>query len=178
MNSVNSEKYKLEKKNFINTNNDNKELAPNSCSYSSFSYSTPTCVNNDINSSTNVTKYQVTKIKEKITLTQKYKIVNAFDPYTGIDYDLNKIIELNLIDENTSNYRVPSTGKLIALDEAIQNGLVIAELVDELFETSNESYQYIQQNNEHTSTATNISFNENILNRVKVDHEIILFINF
>lgn len=91
-------------------------------------------------------KYHVTKIEEKVHLTQKFKIKSAIDPSNGREYSLEKMLESGLIDNSTSMFYVPSTGQVLGLDEAIRSGIVVADLIDEFLETSNESFEYIQQN--------------------------------
>ena len=59
---------------------------------------------------------------------------------------------MKLINKYTSCFCLPSTGQFIALDEAIQLGYVKAELIDEFLETSNESYEFIQPNENITIT--------------------------
>lgn len=115
MQSVNNEKYRIEKR---ICNNDSNELKG---------------------------KFQVTRKRERIKLTQKYKILSALDPNTGIKYDLDEIIELNLIDKNTSFYQILSTGELVEIDQAINLGYVQADLVEESLETSNELIEYTEQ---------------------------------
>jgi hypothetical protein len=108
-------------------------------------------------------KYHVTKVQEKVELTQKYRIIGARDPNTGIRYSLDEIVEFGLIDPNTSNYYLPSTGQLFLLDNAIELGLVNAHLIDEFIETTNESFEYIQHNVHQSSDdklhAVNLSSN-------------------
>ena len=93
-----------------------------------------------------VRKYHVTSLKEKVKLTQKYSIVKAVDPVTGLSYDLSAIIKGRMIDMATTDFRVPSTGQLVPLDEAIDRGMVVAELFDEQVEKTNECYEYIEEN--------------------------------
>ena len=88
----------------------------------------------------------VTKKTEKLKLTQKYKILSVHDPNTGIIYNIDQIVELNLIDKSTSQLVVPSTCQFMQLDEAIQMGIVQARLIDEYFETSDESFHYVERN--------------------------------
>jgi hypothetical protein len=107
-----------------------------------------TSINNNNNNENKIdtTKYRVSRSREKIKLTQKYRILNAFDPHTGIVYSLKQIVSMKLINKYTSCFCLPSTGQFIALDEAIQLGYVKAELIDEFLETSNESYEFVQPN--------------------------------
>ena len=94
--------------------------------------------------STRLKKYRVTKIQEKLKLTQKFSILNAVDPHSGQFYDLDSIFELNLIDMDTTDFRVPSTGEIIALDDAIERGIVNACLFDEFVEKVNEKYEFVE----------------------------------
>ena len=85
----------------------------------------------------------VSKNKEKILLTQKYKILSVRDPNTHITYDLNQIAKLNLIDKNSGELLLPSTSKYLQIDEGIRLGIVNARLVNQYYETINESFQYM-----------------------------------
>ena len=118
---INSENYKIER---------HSSLSPSSASSRS-------------DSASNTNKYRVSRSREKIKLTQKYRILNAYDPHTGHVFSLSQIVALKLINKYTSSFQLPSTGQLIALDDAIQLGYVRAELIDEYLETSNESYEFI-----------------------------------
>ncbi len=89
-------------------------------------------------------KFHVTKIQERIKFTQKYRIKWANDPNSGLTYSLNEIRKLNLIDRESSRFRLPSTGESIDLDQAIRAGIVYAELIDEFLETFNHSFEFIQ----------------------------------
>jgi hypothetical protein len=129
----------------------------NSENYRFERHSSSSPVNTSINNNNNenkidTTKYRVSRSREKIKLTQKYRILNAFDPHTGIVYSLKQIVSMKLINKYTSCFCLPSTGQFIALDEAIQLGYVKAELIDEFLETSNESYEFIQPNENITIT--------------------------
>ena len=85
----------------------------------------------------------VNKNKEKILLTQKYKILSVRDPNTHITYDLEQIAMLNLIDKNSGELFLPSTSKFLQIDEGIRLGIVNARLVNQYYETTNESFQYM-----------------------------------
>ncbi len=85
----------------------------------------------------------VSKNKEKILLTQKYKILSVRDPNTQITYDLNQIAMLNLIDKNSGQLLLPSTSKYLQIDEGIRLGIVNARLVNQYYEATNESFQYM-----------------------------------
>jgi len=85
----------------------------------------------------------VTKNKEKILLTQKYKILSVRDPNTLITYDLEQIVKLNLIDKNTGELFLPSTNNFLQIDEGISLGIINARLVNQYYETTNESFQYV-----------------------------------
>lgn len=128
---INSENYKFER-NASSLSPSSRGSLNASAASSSSSSSTTTTAN----------KYRVSRSREKIRLTQKYRILNAYDPHTGRVFSLGEIVSLNLINKYTSSFLVPSTGQLIALDDAIQLGYVRAQLIDEFLETSNESYEF------------------------------------
>ena len=93
-----------------------------------------------------VRTYHVTSRKEKVKLTQKYSVLSAVDPVSGETYDLAAIVQRRLIDLATTDFRVPSTGQLVPLDEAIERGMVLVELFDEFVEKTNECYEYTEEN--------------------------------
>jgi hypothetical protein len=90
-------------------------------------------------------RINITKIHEKIKLTQKYRILSAYDPNTNIKYNIHKMIEFKLLNKQTSSFCLPSTGSICTLDEAIERGYVNAELIDESIESSNETYETVVQ---------------------------------
>lgn len=131
---INSENYRIERHSSLSPNTISREINENRAKHNA-----------------PPPKYRVSRSREKIKLTQKYRIINALDPNTNIVYSLNQIVTLKLINKYTSCFCVPSTGQLIALDEAIQLGYVKAELIDEFLETSNESYEFIQHDGQQTA---------------------------
>ena len=136
--SFNSEKYRLETKNTL--------VDETSC--------------------IDTKRYHVNEKNEKIVLTKKYRILNAHDPNTGINYDLDKLLDLNIIDIDTGLFCLPNATSLIELDEAIKLGYVNADLIDQKIETSNESFEYIEVNN--VKISENFNYNKNIKFGVKV----------
>lgn len=159
MKSVNTEEYKIIKTYF---NNGNANVNPNNTA-------------TNIRDSEKYSKYHVTKIEEKLKLTQKYRLKWAIDPMTGQKYTIADILSLNLIDKNTTNFYIPSTRRIVALDEAIRCGIVFADLIDEYLETSNESYEYIQQSHSPPpviiNSITNPIISSNVL-PIKVQHSL------
>ncbi len=91
----------------------------------------------------------VIRQREKIKFTQRYKILSATDPNTHCYYTLNQLLDSHLIDKNTSTFRLPSTGEILPLDEAIRKGYVYAQLVSEVLESSNDLYKSIQSVNRY-----------------------------
>ncbi len=98
MECFNSQKYRLEHKNYFNDDKNENKKSNTVCPI----------------------RYHVNEINEKIVLTKKYRIVNARDPITGITYDLDKIIDLNIINTESGMFRLPNTNNLIELDEALR----------------------------------------------------------
>lgn len=90
-------------------------------------------------------RYHVTRVEENVHLTRKYRIKWAVDPSNGRKYSLDEIVQSSLIDKTMRMFFVPSTRQLLDLDEAIRNGIVFAELIDEFIEASNESFEYVEE---------------------------------
>jgi hypothetical protein len=149
MECFNSQKYRLEHKNYFSENENKKTDIP-------------------------PIRYHVNEINEKIVLTKKYRIVNARDPNTGITYELNEIIDLNIINTETGMFCLPNTNNLIELDEAIRLGMVNACLIDQQVESSNESFEYFEENNMKISE--NFNYNKNIRFDVKVSIIVIIMV--
>ena len=101
------------------------------------------CDNQKLNIGHTQFDMRVTKTKQKVLLKQNFRIVSVKDPHTSISYDLDKIVQLNLIDKHTSQLFLPSTSQFIQLDEGIRLGIVNARLINEYFETTDESFQYL-----------------------------------
>lgn len=91
----------------------------------------------------------VTKKHERIKITQKYRILGANDPNTGRCYSLNQLLDENILNRFTSDFTVPSTGEVLPLDEAIERGIVSAELVSESLETTNNVFSSVESVNRH-----------------------------
>ena len=180
--SVNSEKYRIERIRYTTPKSLSKSSSAtdfNDVQSDASSLPSPTTdlplvpVDQNETPSTNKTKYHITKIHEKIKLTQKFRILSAYDPNTGIIYDLSKILELNLIDRVSSSLCLPSTRQIIALDEAIQLGLINADLIDENLETTNESYQYIQNKDSFDkSEFDNEPISTGLVNRIPINFKV------
>jgi hypothetical protein len=141
MECFNSQKYRLEHKNYFSLNENKKP---------------------DITQ----IRYHVNEINERIVLTKKYRIVNARDPTTGFTYELDKIIDLNIINTETGMFCLPNTNNLIELDEAIRLGMVNVCLIDQQIESSNESFEYFEENN--LKISNDFNYNKNIKFDVKV----------
>ena len=90
-------------------------------------------------------RFRVTKIEEKVHLMRKYKIKWAVDPSNGRKYSINEMLDASLIDKASSMFCVPSTNEKLDMDEAIRSGIVFADLIDEFIETSNESFEYVEE---------------------------------
>ncbi len=86
----------------------------------------------------------VTRKRDKIKLTQRYKILSATDPNTRRHYTLAQLLDSNIFNKYTSSFCLPSTGEVLPLDEAIQKGWVHAELISECLESSNDLFRSIQ----------------------------------
>jgi hypothetical protein len=86
----------------------------------------------------------VTRKRDKIKLTQRYKILSATDPNTRRHYTLAQLLDSNILNKYTSTFCLPSTGEVLPLDEAIQKGWVHAELISECLESSNDLFRSIQ----------------------------------
>ncbi len=80
----------------------------------------------------------VVRRHERIKLTQRYRILSARDPNTGLSYTLAQMLERGILDRVTSQFRLPSTGQYFPLDEAIGLGYVHAQLVSEQLFSSND----------------------------------------
>jgi hypothetical protein len=81
---------------------------------------------------------KLTKSIENMRVTQRMRILNAYDPQTGIEYSVNEMIKLKLIDIYTATYRIPSTGEVIDLNDAIRRELVRAHIYDEQFKITTD----------------------------------------
>ena len=57
----------------------------------------------------NSTHKNVTRKREKIRLTQRYKILGATDPNTRINYNLNEMLAGDILNKFTSTFFLPST---------------------------------------------------------------------
>ena len=182
---INSENYRLERNaslspshHFYNRNHYHQQQPVEMMEASSSSSSTTSSSGSSTSSATSQSstpKYRVSRSREKIKLTQKYRIVNARDPHSGTHYSLSQIVSLKLINKYTSSFCLPSTGQLIALDEAIQLGYVNAELIDEFLETSNESYEFIQHsdiNNNNNNNNDNNCNSNNFMEAKQTDNKI------
>lgn len=86
----------------------------------------------------------LTRKHEKIKLTQRYRILSCHDPNTGRHYSLNEMLERRILNKHTSSFCLPSTGQVWPIDEAIQMGFILAELISESFESSNDLQKSIQ----------------------------------
>jgi hypothetical protein len=136
--SINNELYKIKRK-YCSTGERNgaqNEADERASSRSSSS--------SNASHQANSNKFHVTKIQERIKFTQKYRIKWACDPNSGLTYSLHEIRKLNLIERESSRFRLPSTGESIDLDQAIRAGIVYAELIDEFLETFNQAFEFIQ----------------------------------
>jgi hypothetical protein len=157
MKRVNYEKYRFESKSPLRQEN------------ASFTRTSLAAISNEpqANAHNANKRVNVTKTHEKIKLTQKYRILSAHDPNTGINYDLNQMIKLRLINKFTSSFCLPSTGEHYALDDAIQLGYVLAELIDECIESSNETYELVHSldaNNNNNNLSIDNNYNNDSIN--------------
>lgn len=110
-------------------------------------------------------KYHVTQIEERIHLRRKYKIKWAVDPCNGRKYSLGEIAERRLIDTATSMFYVPTSREVLGLDEAIRIGWIEADLIDEFFEASNESFEFdVEEQQGEKRTFLNIIHEKVVLN--------------
>ena len=90
----------------------------------------------------------VTRKHERIKITQKYRILGATD-LNGVHYSLSELLEKSIINRFTSDFTMPSTGEVIPLDEAIERGIVSAELVCESLESTNNVFSTIESVSRH-----------------------------
>jgi hypothetical protein len=113
-------------------------------------------------------KYHVNEINEKIVLTKKYRILKAHDPRTDTTYELDKLIDLKIIDVETGLFCLPDTASYLPLEEAISAGLVTADLIDQHVESSNESFEYFEENN--LKISDDFNYQKNIrFNNLKIE---------
>jgi len=62
-------------------------------------------------------------------------------------HELDQIIDLNIINTETGMFCLQNTNNLIELDEEIRLGMVNVCLIDQQIESSNESFEYFEENN-------------------------------
>lgn len=90
-------------------------------------------------------RFKVTEINERMRHSQKYRVLRVFDPFTKLTYDKKQIVALNLIDFESSKFRLPSNpNELLEIDEAIDLGYLVVKLIDEQVEFLNEAVCYEQ----------------------------------
>lgn len=100
----------------------------------------------------------VVRRHERIKLTQRYRILSARDPHSGVTYNLAELLEKNILNRATSQFCLPSTGQLFPLDEAIKLGYVHAQMISEQLVSSNDLHKsivhrYVKINDLRSSSA-------------------------
>ncbi|CAF0847683.1 unnamed protein product, partial [Brachionus calyciflorus] len=104
--------------------------------------------------------YRLDKLEHRIEFSQKFEIISVLDPFTGLKYNTDKILELEIINEKTSEFKLPSQDKCLSIDEAIDLGYCKVNLLGQVYEETSEAYGFISNiktsQNLKDNTITNV----------------------
>lgn len=152
MKRVNCETYRVER-------SSSQPVTPHLLSNSSTaSFDSTGDITTTSSSTSNDKPRNVVRRHERIKLTQRYRILSARDPHTGVTYTLADMLEKNILNRATSQFCLPSTGQLFPLDEAIKLGYVHAQMISEQLVSSNDLHKsivhrYVKINDLRSSSA-------------------------